>query len=474
MFVSQHCGATLRACERIEPRPSGSGLKSLQTNTPSRSRLERFTGSKGHATFWRLHGAMVLVFAMLGASPLLADELRVPAFTAYLDPHPEGASVSEKHGITDWKDPALKVLWFGELKTPGSLTATVSLRLPKDATSQLRLVVGEQSREATAIGAGKDQVVSVRFGEFEIAAAGYQRFTLESLNAAKTPIGDVDALLLDGPVVKDAHFNLEPRRNAASVHLFYPTPADAKIEWFYSEVTAVDDPITTFYMACGFHRGYFGMQVNSPTERRIIFSVWDSGKGSSANDRSTVDKENHVSLIAKGDGVHTSVFGGEGTGGHSHLKYLWKTGEPQRFLLTARPADATHTIYSGYYFHPDQQAWTLITSMQAPKDGGYLKGLHAFSENFGGSTGHLRRNALYGNQWIRTTDSQWTELTTATFSHDPTGQKQRFDRGMGVVENQFFLTHGGFLPGFTKYGERFTRPSNKQSPSIKLPDMPNP
>lgn len=30
-----------------------------------------------------------------------------------------------------------------------------------------------------------------------------------------------------------------------------------------------------YYMACGWHRGYLGMQVNSPTERRIIFSVRD-------------------------------------------------------------------------------------------------------------------------------------------------------------------------------------------------------
>jgi hypothetical protein len=30
-------------------------------------------------------------------------------------------------------------------------------------------------------------------------------------------------------------------------------------------------------MAYDRYQGYFGMQVNSPTERRIIFSVWDSG-----------------------------------------------------------------------------------------------------------------------------------------------------------------------------------------------------
>ncbi|MDB5388027.1 MAG: hypothetical protein JWM11_3673 [Planctomycetaceae bacterium] len=401
--------------------------------------------------------------------PIGAAELRIPANTAYFEPNADGAHVSDAKGITDWNDPGLKITWFGELKATGKLTAAVALHLKKEASSKLRLTVAGQTYETNVTGLGQTELVTAHFGEFDIPAAGYQRFTLESLNAPETPFGSPQALVLDGPAIQNAHFNLKSRRNAASVHLAYPVPANTKTEWFYSEVTALEDPVTTFYMACGFHRGYFGMQVNSPTERRIIFSVWDAGKGSNANERSSVEKENYVSLIGKGPDVHTSVFGGEGTGGHSHLKYLWKTGETQKFLVTASPTDATHTIYSGYYYHPEKKAWMLISSMQAPKDGGYLKGLHGFSENFGGSNGQLRRKALYGNQWIRTADKAWNELTTATFSHDETGKADRLDRFMGVENQQFFLSHGGFIPGFTKYGTPFTREATKKHPEIVLP-----
>lgn len=393
--------------------------------------------------------------------------LTVPAATAYLSPDPEGARVNEA-GIRRWRDPANHVLWFGEFKTPGKLTAAVSLRLPEGTTRKYRLQLGHQQHEAEASGAA-DKTVTATFGEYDVPEAGYQKFELTSLATEAGPQGEIEALQLSGPALADAHFNLDPRRNAASVHLAYPTPKDAKIEWFYNEVTAVDDPVTTFYMACGFHRGYFGMQVNSPTERRIIFSVWDAGTGKSADDRSTVAKENFVSLVAKGEDVHTSVFGNEGTGGHSHLKYLWKTGEPQRFLLTAQPTEDTATIYSGYYFHPEKQEWMLISSMKAPKDGSYLRGLHSFSENFSGSTGHIRRKALYGPQWIRTADGTWTELTRATFSHDPTGKANRLDRFMGVEEGKFFLSHGGFVPGSVKFGAPFDRPATEKPLTITLP-----
>jgi hypothetical protein len=205
------------------------------------------------------------------------------------------------------------------------------------------------------------------------------------------------------------------------------------------------------------------MQVNSAAERRIIFSVWDSGH--EGVDRAKVKAEDRVVLMGKGEGVYTGDFGNEGTGGHSHLKYLWKTGQKQRFIVTAKPTDETHTVYSGYYFHPDKNAWFLISSWKAPKEGGYLRGLHSFSENFGGANGHLCRKALYGNQWIRTRGGDWAPVNTASFSHDPTGRADRWDRFMGVEDGRFFLSHGGFIPGFTSFGQKFTREATGKAPA---------
>ena len=69
---------------------------------------------------------------------------------------------------------------------------------------------------------------------------------------------------------------------------------------FYNEVTIPKDadPIYSYYMACGFARGYFGIQVNSPTERRVIFSVWDAGK--EAIDRNKVNDDNKGKINGKG------------------------------------------------------------------------------------------------------------------------------------------------------------------------------
>lgn len=417
----------------------------------------------------RILHAFALVAGVLSI-PVQAAELRVPAFTAYTLPDADSARTSERSGLTRWTDPSQSVNWYGRFPETGDVTARVLVKLPKDAMSKLRLTVGGQARDVQVEGGGMDAAVSADFGSFPIAKAGYQRFMLECLNEKGQRFGDLEALVLEGGPVASAHFNLKERRNAASVHMNYPLPPDEKIQWFYNEVTGVADPVCTFYMACGFKRGYFGMQVNSPTERRIIFSVWDSGN--EAVSRSKVSADDRVQLVAKGEGVDAGDFGNEGTGGHSHLVYPWKTGTVQRFLLGAKPVDDTHTLYAGYWWHPERNDWLLIAAMKAPKDGGWLSRLHAFSENFWGSTGHIQRKALYGNQWIRTADGRWIELKAATFSHDATGKADRMDRFMGVEDGRFFLSHGGFVEGSTKFGERFERPSSGQAPDFKLPDFP--
>ncbi len=414
--------------------------------------------------------AGVLAFCSVLMSSCVGDEIKVPAFTAYMLPDPSSARVSEEHGITHWNDPVQTINWYGRFKVAGEIQAKVLLRLEKGIESKLQLTIGNTSRQAIIVGAGRDTAAEADFGSFNISAAGHQKIELKSMNPNGQSAGDIETLVLDGPSTVGVHFNMKERRNAASVHLAYPVDRDLNVEAFYCEVTAIEEPVATFYMACGWHRGYFGMQVNSPTERRIIFSVWDSGN--EAVDRKKVVDENRVRLMGKGEGVYSGDFGNEGTGGHSHLKSMWKTGEKQRFLVTAEPVEKTFTIFTGYWFHPEKNEWMLISSWKAPKEGGYLRGLHSFSENFGGQNGHLLRKALYGNQWIKTADQKWAEVKTATFSHDATGKSDRFDRYMGVEEGQFFLSHGGFLDGYCDFGDKFERPATGVAPAdLKLPPI---
>ena len=405
---------------------------------------------------------------LLASLAPVMGELTIPANTAYGLPNADALHFGDQQQIVDWLNPAQKVAWYGQFSETGELTASVEIQLPKSQSARFRLTLAGKSAEAAVAGEGALQKVS--FGKFTLGKPGYQSIQLEMLDAASQPAMQIGALSLDGPATDKAHFNLKERRNAASVHLAFPVPESTNVAAFYHEITAVEDPLYTYYMACGFSRGYLGMQVNSPTERRLIFSVWDSGNGDNAQSRANVAEEHQTKLLAKGEGVEASVFGNEGTGGHSHLVYPWKTGSTQKFLVTAKP-DGTFTTYTGYWFHPEQQAWMLLASFRAPHDGQWLKGLYSFSENFGGQNGHLLRKARFGPEWIQDSTGKWQELLEAHFSHDGTGQADRLDRFMGVEEGRFFLSHGGYVEGFTKYGAPFHRPATNIEPKLSLPEI---
>lgn len=411
-------------------------------------------------THWVAPWIMLAVVGSLLPSDVLAQNT-IPGHTAYVHPDPWGARIRENQGVLRWQDTNPSIRWWGIFKNPGTLELKVLVRGDSKSIEGLKLRVGDQEHGPKGI-KSEQELTLVDFGKYELKLDKPTHQMIELVRGSGEAI-DVKELRLDGPASQDAFFNLKERRNAASVHLMYPVDRQAKVEAFYTEVVGVEEPVGTFYMACGWHRGYFGMQVNSKTERRIIFSVWDSGN--EAVDRNKVAKENRVQLMGKGEGVFAGDFGNEGTGGHSHLKVLWKTGAKQRFLVTAVPTDETHTTFSGYWFHPEDNKWMLISSWNAPKEGGYMRGLHSFSENFLGENGHLVRKALYGNQWYRTSDGKWHEITEARFSHDPTGKDDRMDRTMGVEDNQFFLRHGGFLDGSLDYGTPMNRNPVGQPPS---------
>jgi len=393
-----------------------------------------------------------------------AGRLIIPAYTAYVHPNEQTARVDERKGIVNWKDENEDIRFYFYINTPGSLSVSLNL---KSAGCKLCIKIDGSFYQVNVNGSTAPQLVEVC--KTNIAKAGFQCIIIKGLQKTGDVFANIQSLELYGSATKGIHFNAKARRNSASVHLSYPVPPNTAVEWFYNEITVPEkmDPVNTYYMACGFDRGYFGIQVNSPTERRVIFSIWDAGN--EAENRDKVADSLKVRLIAKGDGVFSGDFGNEGTGGHSHWIYNWETEQTYQFLVHAE-ASGTCTAYSGYFKAKSQSEWKLISSWKAPEAGSYLKGLYSFVENFWGTSGDLERKTFFGNQWILNTKGEWIELTSAKFSYDATGHAgDRIDYSAGVENGNFYLSNGGFIQPNIKYGAMIERAATGKSPGITLP-----
>jgi hypothetical protein len=266
-------------------------------------------------------------------------------------------------------------------------------------------------------------------------------------------------------VKDDFHFG----RRGPSVHLRYEIPSESSdIEWFYNEITIPEgnDVQGSYYMANGFAEGYFGIQVNSPTERRILFSVWSPYKTDKPGE---IPDEYKIIMLKKGADVITKEFGNEGSGGQSYRKFFWKAGNTYRFLLNGHPSVNSSTDYTAYFYAPETGKWELIASFRRPKTNNYLRNLYSFLENFIPDTGPVTRKGYYSNQWIRNTKGTWIELTDVKFTADATARKEsRLDYSGGIENGVFFLRNCGFFDDKTEMDKLFKRPASGKPPEIDL------
>ncbi|RIK80765.1 MAG: hypothetical protein DCC68_10445 [Planctomycetota bacterium] len=224
-----------------------------------------------------------------------------------------------------------------------------------------------------------------------------------------------------------------------SVHLGYPAPDGVA---FYNEMTVDASADGTYFMACGFDMGYFGIQQLGNGKKLAIFSVWDPGD---QNDPKSVAEEQRVKLLHKDEGVRVGRFGNEGTGGQSFYDFDWKIGETYRFLVTARIDPASNgkrTEYAGHLYLPEKKAWKHLVTFSTLAEGKTLRGYYSFVEDFQRdrkSTTFARR-AHYGNGWVKTAEGQWIALTRARFTADG---NPATNIDAGADGERFFLATGG-------------------------------
>ncbi|WP_084158152.1 DUF3472 domain-containing protein [Gaetbulibacter saemankumensis] len=354
----------------------------------------------------------------------------------------------------------------------GNLNVGLNIKTSEEG-SKFQVTVNGVSKELIIT---TDEYVDYGIGVFPVEA-GYNTIEIKALNKSGTFVGDINSLLLGGSaveagVVYNPTDNFYFGRRGPSVNIGYKTPTGKDVQYFYNELTVAegDDVLGSFFMANGHSQGYFGLQVNSSSERRILFSIWSAY---STDDPNQIPDDYKVTELGSGEGVTVQDFGNEGSGLQSFKNIGWKTGVTYKFLLKGEPADVEgSTDYTGYFYDPEVGEWELIASLRRPKTSTYLTGAHSFLENFNPSTGNLTRQGSYGNQWVYTTDGAWSEVTEANFGVDATAANgDRMDYFGDADGSNFIMKNCGFFSDYLSAGSTLTR-SPGTNPNIDLEALP--
>jgi hypothetical protein len=288
------------------------------------------------------------------------------------------------------------------------------------------------------------------------------------------------------------------------VHLHYTStnsqaPNQSIYDWVYQEVLVppVEEGFShtsTYWESIGFNGGYLGLQNNTDTWRRILFSVWDQIDADAyKKEGRPLPPDSLVTLVDKGDNINANGFGGEGTGGQSYRQHAqtWKEGIPVKFLFNVRKDSADCTtctsgkkptvILSAWYcaYEPDApglddipvelKGWQYVASWRRPFVNVYQNGTGSFIENYGSANGHLPRKGYYYNTYNRNQQTgRWYHFNKASGSNTDGTTGQRIDLEWGVSTDpghtdKFYMLSGG-------YGNKKT--ADGQVPYISVENFP--
>lgn len=393
---------------------------------------------------------------------------------AYITDNPDrnGAQIRTNE-IHNWTSSESVITYWVHTDRPVTAGLRFAAVVP-EGNSELYIKVGDDHFRMKTNGKEDSQMT---VGPVEFSGSGYHRIDIRGISKTGSVYAtdiklfiSIHDTLARLSYVKD---NIDNRfywgRRGPSVHLGYTMPKGKDIEWFYNEITVPEgeDQIGSYFMSNGFGEGYFGMQVNNEEERRVLFSVWSPFV---TDDPKDIPDSLRIKLIGKGEKTIINDFGNEGSGGQSRIIFPWKAGLTYSFLTRVVPDHQGNTLYSSWFYDPEEPRWYFVASFLRPATQTWLTRAHSFLENFVDVNGYQGRMAWYGNGRVCDTDGTWHELTEARFTGDDIARRgYRLDFGGGTDGKRFFLRNGGFFSEHVQLNQVFQRGKQSTTP-VGKPD----
>lgn len=398
-----------------------------------------------------------------------ASQLSIPlGGNAYVLKGKNGARIHTQKGLVNWTGEDAMIAVYVRTSDPQE-NVDFSIRARGHGT--IKFNVNRDKAQTFSVKLDSDEFKEYPVGKIKFAEAGYQKIYIKGSEKSGEHFGEISDFTLKNVLGASNYvhgFDNYWGRRGPSVHMRYTLPKEKNIEYFYSEILVPKgmDKVGTYFMVNGFGEGYSGIQVNSPTERRVLFSVWSPFDTQNPKD---IPEHLRVVNLRRGEGVKIGEFGNEGSGGQSYLRYPWEAGKTYGFLTRIRPDGNGNTEYTTYFHVPSERKWLLIASFRRPATSTWYKGAHSFLENFNPDMGYTGRSANYFNQWAWDKNGKAYELTEGTFTCDGTGRaavRTDFAGGLSEDGKSFFLRNCGFFNETTESNSRFERKSMMSAPPM--------
>ncbi len=247
-----------------------------------------------------------------------AEDKKIPMGGNAFFENAKGAKITEK-GIENWTAATEVIKLYFRVSKPGTVSLAIDETAFVEGKSVLEFSINNDPKRIMLDEGKKAEGI---IGSWLVKDTGYVEVAIKGISKTKKYFPTIVSLNLGGSAIDEKTTYVKNNegnyfywgRRGPSVHLNYQMPEKVEAEWFYNEITVPkgNDVVGSYFMANGFAEGYFGIQVNSLTERRVLFSVWSPFN---TDNQKEIPESHKIVMLKKGATVHAGEFGNEGAGG---------------------------------------------------------------------------------------------------------------------------------------------------------------
>ena len=218
----------------------------------------------------------------------------------------------------------------------------------------------------------------------------------------------------------------------------------------------------TYFATSSHDFGYGGIQEMEDNTGRVIFSLWDQG-GCDTDINPNCDPDDLAQIVACGEGVTCTGFGGEETGRKSYYnREPFQLSESYYFMTQATYLGNSRMEYTGYFY--ENGHWRLLSRIQVSTNSSnqwWLKGLYSFVEQWTEIETTSDRAALFGPSYMANKDgSNFQQIKFADFSHGTIENHEHvnaWEQNLNGISAVGIAT-GGDVEQEALYGDTFIYP----------------
>jgi hypothetical protein len=226
---------------------------------------------------------------------------------------------------------------------------------------------------------------------------------------------------------------------------------------YYGEMIVQKTTDGSFFMACGWDDGVFGLQQYVGEEQRsVVFAVWNGGE----QDEAAAKAAGPVQILDWNPGGKTNVYGGDKLGAQYMRQIHWRVGETNRFAIDA-VRSGKMTTYSAWLDRAAAGNWEKIATVRGFSGGKWMRGYNSFVEDFRRDfkSPNETRRARLNNFWIHQFRGSWVPVSEAVFITSVSRYEAADKVDVGDEEGGFFMATGGDTVKHHKVGDHIWLPS---------------